>query len=84
MTKHDWTALFIRILGLYLIATHIATFAVTTASLVIASTQKAEAARAASQYMWSGPFASAMVLMIGLVLIAKADGLAAVLLKKGK
>lgn len=84
MTKHDWTALFIRILGLYLIATHVATFAVTTASLIIASTQKDEAARVASQYLWSGPFASAMVLVIGVLLIARAGGLASLLLKKDK
>ena len=85
MTKKDWTILFIRILGLYLIATHIATFAVTTASLVIAATQTQEVARAAGQaYMWTGPFASAMVLLIGVLLIAKANGVASILLKTDK
>lgn len=86
MTKKDWTVLFIRILGLYLIATHIATFAVTTASLIInATTQTPEAARLASQtYIWSGPFASLFVLLIGGSLIIKAQTVAAALLKKDK
>ena len=85
MTKKDWTVLFIRILGLYLIATHIATFAVTTATLLISTTQTPEAARAASQaYMWSGPFASLLVLLIGGSLIIKAQTVATMLLKKDK
>lgn len=82
MTKKDWTVLFIRILGLYLIAMHIATFTVSTAKLVLAATETQEVARAAGQaYMWSGPFAAAMMLVIGVLLIAKANGVAAILLK---
>ncbi len=85
MTKKDWTILFIRILGLYLVATHVATVAVTTASLIIASNQTPEAGRAASQaYMWSGPFAALFVLLIGGTLILKAETVATMLLKKDK
>ncbi len=70
MTKKDWTILFIRILGFIWSRPMSRPVAVTTASLIIASNQTRRRARAASQaYMWSGPFAALLVLLIGRTLV---------------
>ena len=73
MTKDDWTVLFVRVVGLYLVATHLATFVTTTASLLIALTQSAQGAHPpVNIYLWQGPVVSGLVLVIGLFLILRA------------
>ena len=74
MTKNDWTILFVRVVGLYLIATHLASFVTTTASLVVALTQVMDKRQVtANIYVWQGPVVSGLVLVIGLLLILKAS-----------
>ena len=74
MSKNDWTVLFVRVVGLYLVATHLATFATTTASLIITLTQSADVRKIpVNIYLWQGPVVSALVLLIGLLLIFKAS-----------
>jgi hypothetical protein len=74
MTKNDWTVLFVRVVGLYLVATHLASFVTTTASLVVALTQVMDKRQVtANIYVWQGPVVSGLVLVIGLLLILKAS-----------
>ena len=85
MNKDDWTVLFVRVVGLYLVATHLATFATTTASLLIALNQSAPGARPPINiYLWQGPVVSALVLVIGLFLILKASAVSAAIQKHDK
>ncbi len=82
MSKNDWTVLFVRVVGLYLVATHLATFAITTASLVITLLQtKGAAFNAASLYAYQGPFVSILALLIGLLMIFQAGPIAAAIQK---
>jgi len=74
MNKNDWTVLFVRVVGLYLVATHLATFTTTAASLIIALAQGAGTRQvAANIYLWQGPVASGLVLLIGLFLVLRAS-----------
>lgn len=85
MSKNDWTTLFVRVVGLYLVATHTATFAATTATLVITLTQAPDAKPSpASLYLWQGPVVSGLVLLIGLLLIFNAAAVAAIVQKNDK
>lgn len=85
MSKNDWTTLFVRVVGLYLVATHTATFAATTATLVITLTQAPDAKPfPASLYLWQGPVVSGLVLLIGLLLIFNAAAVAAIVQKNDK
>ncbi len=82
MTKHDWTVLLIRILGLYFLATHLATFITTTATLGI--TIYSNPKQPLNLFMWQGPFASAIILILASVLISKADKIATFLFRLDK
>jgi len=85
MNKDDWTILFVRVVGLYLVATHLATFTTTTASLIIALTQAASTRQvAANIYLWQGPVVSGLVLVIGLLLIFKASAVSAIIQKNDR
>lgn len=78
MSKNDWTVLFVRVVGLYLVATHLATFAITAASLIITLMQtKGAGLTTANLYVWQGPFVSTLALIIGLLLIFQAGPIAA-------
>ena len=83
MSKDDWTVLFVRVVGLYLVATHLATFATTTASLILALTQ-APAGRPPNIYLWQGPVVSALVLVIGLLLIFRASAVSKAIQKNDR
>lgn len=80
MNKNDWTILFVRLLGLYLVAIHIATFATTAATLVIVLTQGPKNVPV-SYSVWQAPTVSLFILLIGLLLIAKAPSINAILQK---
>lgn len=85
MNKDDWTVLFVRVVGLYLAATHLATFTTTTASLVIALTQSAQGAHPpVNIYLWQGPVVSGLVLVIGLFLILRASAVSKAIQKNDK
>ena len=85
MNKDDWTVLFVRVVGLYLVATHLATFTATTASLVIALAQPAGTRQVtASIYLWQGPVVSGLVLVIGLFLILRASAVSKAIQKNDK
>ncbi len=85
MNKNDWTTLFVRVVGLYLVATHTATFATTTATLIINLTLAPDAkAFPANLYLWQGPVVSGLVLLIGLLLIFNAAAAAAIVQKNDK
>ena len=85
MNKNDWTVLFVRVVGLYLVATHLATFTTTTASLIIALTQAAEGTHPpVNIYLWQGPVVSALVLVIGLFLILRASAVSTAIQKNDK
>ena len=85
MNKNDWTVLFVRVVGLYLVATHLATFTTTTASLIIALTQAPVTRQvAANIYLWQGPVVSGLVLVIGLLLIFKAAAVSAIIQKNDR
>jgi hypothetical protein len=80
MTKNDWTTLFVRVTGLYLLATHTASFATTSASLIIALTQAVDPRQVTnSLYLWQGPVVSGLVLAIGLLLIFKASAISTII-----
>ncbi|MCX6970440.1 MAG: hypothetical protein NTV93_09845 [Verrucomicrobia bacterium] len=65
MTKNDWTVLFVRVVGLYLVATHLASFVTTSASLIVALTQAMDKRQvSANIYMWQGPVVSGLVLIL--------------------
>ncbi|MFZ4775304.1 MAG: hypothetical protein ACOYM3_08085 [Terrimicrobiaceae bacterium] len=82
MTKNDWTTLFVRVVGLYLVATHVATFVTTSASLAIALTQAVDKRQVtANIYLWQGPLVSALVLAVGLLLVFKSSTVSAILQK---
>ena len=82
MSKNDWTVLFVRVVGLYLVATHLAAFATTTASLIIALTHAVGARQvAANIYLWQGPVVSALTLGIGLLLVLNARSVGTILQK---
>ena len=82
MTKNDWTVLFVRVVGLYLVATHLASFVTTSASLVVALTQAMDKRQVtANIYLWQGPVVSGLVLAIGLLLILKASTVSAAIQK---
>lgn len=83
MNKNDWTTLFVRVVGLYLVATHTATFATTTATLIINLTQAAKPSPA-NIYLWQGPVVSGLVLLIGLLLIFNAAAVAVIVQKNDK
>ena len=85
MTKNDWTVLFVRLVGLYLVATHFATFATTTASLVVALTNAVDPRQVTNNiYLWQGPVVSALVLASGLLLIFKASTVSAIIQKNDR
>jgi len=85
MSKDDWTVLFVRVVGLYLVATHLAAFVTTTASLLIALKQSAEGAHPpVNIYLWQGPVVSSIVLAIGLFLILRASAVSAAIQKSDK
>jgi len=85
MNKNDWTTLFVRVVGLYLVATHTATFATTTATLIINLTQAPDAKPfPANIYLWQGPVVSGLVLLIGLLIIFNAAAVAAIVQKNDK
>lgn len=85
MNKNDWTTLFVRVVGLYLVATHTATFATTTASLIITLTQAVDREKvAANVFLWQGPVVSGLVLIIGLLLIFKTAAVSAVIQKNDR
>jgi len=85
MNKDDWTVLFVRVVGLYLVATHLATFTTTTASLIIALTQSAQGAHPpVAIYLWQGPVVSGLVLVIGLFLILRASAVSKAIQKNDK
>lgn len=85
MSKNDWTTLFVRVVGLYLVATHTATFATTTASLLVAMFQAVDKRPVTSNiFLWQGPVVSGIVLVIGLLLIFKAATVSAVIQKNDK
>jgi hypothetical protein len=71
MTKTDWTVLFIRLVGLYLIATHFAIF-VAGISVVIVVLKQAGMARAGDLQLWQSPAVAAIALAVGLFLVFKA------------
>lgn len=82
MTKNDWTVLFVRVVGLYLVATHLASFVTTSASLIVALTQVMDKRQVtANIYLWQGPVVSGLVLIIGLLLILKASTVSAAIQK---
>lgn len=82
MTKNDWTVLFVRVVGLYLVATHLASFVTTSASLIVALTQAMDRRQVtANIYIWQGPVVSGLVLIIGLLLILKASTVSAAIQK---
>lgn len=80
MNKNDWTILFVRLLGLYLVAIHIATFATTAATLVIVLTQGPKNVPI-NYSVWQAPTVSLLILLIGILLIAKAAAINATLQK---
>lgn len=85
MTKNDWTVLFVRVVGLYLVATHLATFTTTTASLIVALSQAMDKRQVLSNiYSWQGPVVSALVLVIGLLLIFRASTVSTMIQKNDK
>ena len=85
MTKNDWTTLFVRVVGLYLVATHTATFVTTTATLIIALSQAVDARPVASNiYSWQGPVVSGLVLCIGLILVFQSSAISAIIQKNDK
>lgn len=85
MSKNDWTTLFVRVVGLYLLATHTATFATTTASLLIALNQAVDKKPVvANIYLWQGPVVSGLVLLISLLLIFNASAISAIIQKGDK
>lgn len=85
MSKNDWTTLFVRVVGLYLVATHTAAFATTTASFLVAMSQAVDKKPVASNiFLWQGPVVSGIVLVIGLLLIFKAATVSAVIQKNDK
>ena len=85
MNKDDWTVLFVRVVGLYLVATHLATFTTTAASLIIALTQAIDTRQVTSNiYLWQGPVVSGLVLVIGLLLIFKATTISAIIQKNDR
>jgi hypothetical protein len=85
MTKNDWTVLFVRVVGLYLVATHLASFVTTSASLIVAFTQAMDKRQVtASIYLWQGPVVSGLVLIIGLLLILKASTVSTAIQKHDK
>ncbi len=85
MNKNDWTTLFVRVVGLYLVATHMATFVTTSASLAIALTQAVDKRQVTGNiYLWQGPMVSALVLAIGLILIFKSSIVSTIIQKNDK
>ena len=85
MSKNDWTVLFVRLVGLYLVATHFATFVTTTASLAVALTRAVDTRQVANNiYLWQGPVVSALVLVSGLLLIFKASTVGAIIQKNDR
>lgn len=78
MNKNDWTILFVRLLGLYLVAIHIATFATTAATLAIVLTQGPKGVPI-NYSVWQAPTVSLLILVIGIFLIAKAPAINAIL-----
>jgi len=74
--------LFVRVVGLYLVATHLATFVTTSASLLVALSQSIDRRQVtANIYLWQGPVVSALVLVIGTLLILKASTISAAIQK---
>ena len=85
MSKNDWTVLFVRVVGLYLVATHLATFTTTAASLIIALAQAPGTRQVtANIYLWQGPVVSGLVLLIGLLLIFKAAAVSSIIQKNDR
>ncbi|PTX97123.1 hypothetical protein DB345_08085 [Spartobacteria bacterium LR76] len=82
MTKHDWTVLMIRTLGLYLLATYLVPFVTTTTTLGI--TIYSNPKQPLNLLMWQGLFATATTLILASALISKADKIAAFLLRLDK
>jgi len=85
VNKNDWTVLFVRVVGLYLVATHFATFTTTTASLILALTQSVGTRQVTSNiFLWQGPAVSGLVLVIGLLIIFKATIISAIIQKNDR
>lgn len=83
MTKKDWTILFVRLLGLYLIGTHLATFATTSASLII-TLLSGSPGRSIQLSLFQVPVISLIALLVGLFLVLKASTVTAMLEKHDK
>ena len=75
MTKHDWLVLFVRVLGLYLIGTYLGSFVASLVACVAVILQKTPT----DIYVWKAPMVSGIVLIIGLVLVFAAPGVARVI-----
>ncbi|GAT31778.1 hypothetical protein TSACC_2172 [Terrimicrobium sacchariphilum] len=82
MTKHDWTVLLIRILGLYFLATYLATFITSTATLGIAIYSSPK--QPLNLTLVQGAFASAIILILASALISKAHKIAIFLFRFDK
>lgn len=84
MTKSDWLTLFIRILGLYLIGTHFASFVTTTSSLIVLATRPGGLRAVTEIYPYQGPVVSAIVLAVGLVFLFRAPLFTAMIERRDK
>lgn len=78
MNKTDWLQLFLKALGLYLIATPLPALVSTSFSLVMVLSQGGNSQISASQlFLWQGPIVAVVSILIGLVLIYQSKALAA-------
>ena len=85
MSKHDWLLVSLKVLGVYMIATHLPTLLTTTFTLVMILTQNANPALSASTvYMWQGPVVSALSVCVGLLLTFQTADLVGLILKNDK
>ena len=75
MTKKDWLLLFIKILGLYIIAIHLGMFITTISSLIVVLIQNHNF-QALPSPAWQTPLSTGLVITLGLFMACKSDAVA--------
>lgn len=83
MTKDDWTLILVRLLGLYLIGTHLGAFITAVSTLIIVVSREPNLQNMPIN-TWQAPVVTTIGLVVGILLATKSRAVAAALQKSDK
>ena len=83
MSRDDWTLISVRVLGLYLIGTHLGPFITSVSTLLIVLSRESHLQNMPVT-TWQAPLITTIGMVVGLVLTTQSRAIATVLLKSDK